>query len=222
MLFRSGFEPRDLRIILHTHGHFDHFGATSLLVSLSGAKTYLGSADARMFRENPELSLIHCCPYAFADVFQPDVELEDGDRVVLGNTSVRCIATPGHSDGVMSYFFGISDGKMTMTAGVFGGAGLNTLCRPFIERFGRQQARDQFVHSLAKILDEPVDITLGNHAPQNRTLEKLTGWSTGSGSENPFIDAAEWSRMIAGIQFAYAQMLDEERHGTDRPAGSFG
>ena len=212
---KLGFETENIRIILHTHGHFDHFGATGLLVSLSGAKTYLGAADARMFRESPELSLIRCCQHADADIFRPDVELGDGDRVVLGDTTVRCIATPGHSDGVMSYLFNVTEGSRTVTAGVFGGAGLNTLCRPFIERYSRTQAREQFVHSLRKTQDEQVDITLGNHAPQNRTLEKRTRLSAGSGSDNPFIDPSEWQRMISGIQSSYARMLEDERQGTD-------
>ena len=35
----------------------------------------------------------------------PDVELQDGDLIQLGNTTIRCVLTPGHTIGVMSHFW---------------------------------------------------------------------------------------------------------------------
>ena len=40
-----GMKPVDIRWILHTHGHIDHMGGTRKLISISGAKTYIGAAD---------------------------------------------------------------------------------------------------------------------------------------------------------------------------------
>ena len=34
-----GFDVRDVKHIIHSHGHFDHVGATTRIVKLSGAKT---------------------------------------------------------------------------------------------------------------------------------------------------------------------------------------
>lgn len=56
-IWEAGFDPRNIRYILHTHGHFDHFGATDLIVSLSGAKTFLGAEDARMVPGAPGIGL---------------------------------------------------------------------------------------------------------------------------------------------------------------------
>ena len=47
--------PLDLKYIIHTHGHIDHFGATKALVELTGAKTVLGRADREY--ANGELDL---------------------------------------------------------------------------------------------------------------------------------------------------------------------
>ena len=45
ILFRNiydlGFKPRDIRWILHSHGHYDHIGMTRALVEMTGAKTYI-------------------------------------------------------------------------------------------------------------------------------------------------------------------------------------
>ena len=45
-----GFDVRDVKHIIHSHGHFDHVGATTKIVSLSGAKTYLGRGDVDSVR----------------------------------------------------------------------------------------------------------------------------------------------------------------------------
>ena len=37
-IHEMGFNPRDVRWIVHSHGHYDHFGATRYFVEMSGAK----------------------------------------------------------------------------------------------------------------------------------------------------------------------------------------
>jgi metallo-beta-lactamase class B len=204
----AGFDPVEVRLILHTHGHFDHFGATGEIVRMSGAKTWLGAADARMFRERPELALTDLGWYAKVPLFQPDGELSDGDRIVLGDTCIRAVATPGHSDGVFSFFFEVEEDGRVLTAGLFGGAGLNTLCRSFVAHYGREHARADFVHSLSKVRAERVDITLGNHAPQNSTAEKRARQIAEPGAPNPFVDAGEWDRQIDRFRADYDRMFD--------------
>jgi metallo-beta-lactamase class B len=213
-IWELGFNPRDIKIILHTHGHFDHFGATALLQSLSGAALYLGARDARNFRERPEMALLDCGRHAYQDLFVPDVELCDGDIVRLGNATVRAIATPGHSDGVMSFFFDASDGQRTLTAGLHGGAGMNSLNRNFIAQYGNTHSRAEFTASLAKVRGEKVDIVLGNHSAQNDTLGKLKRWRENPGS-NPFVDPGEWTRLIDSLKARFDQMLDDEAHDRD-------
>lgn len=45
-LWELGFEPKQVRAILHTHGHYDHAGATKLLLGLAPeAKTYIGAGS---------------------------------------------------------------------------------------------------------------------------------------------------------------------------------
>ncbi len=206
----AGFDPGEVRLILHTHGHFDHFGATGEIVRLSGAKTWLGAADARMFHERPELALTDLGWYANVPLFQPDYELSDGDRIVLGDTCIRAIATPGHSDGVFSFFFDVEENGHTLKAGLFGGAGLNTLCKSFVTQYGRDHAREDFEHSLAKVRAERVDITLGNHATQNNTWEKRTRQLADPAAPNPFVDAGEWRRQIDRFRADYDRMLADE------------
>lgn len=215
-IWEAGFNPGDIKYILHTHGHFDHFGGTQLIVSLSGAKTFLGRPDAEMFRTRPEMALISDARYAYLELFTPDVELEDGDVITLGNTDIRAISTPGHTKGVMTYIFEVTDGKETHTAGLYGGIGVNTLCRDFIEKYGNADYRDTYLGSLEKVRNEPVDVLLGNHTGQNHTKEKFKEMCENPGGKNPFIRPNEWNEFLDFAADLYNRMLQDEKNGTDQ------
>ena len=53
---RLGFNPDDIRYILHCHGHYDHFGGTRAIVELTGAKTALGADDIEINMCNGNIS----------------------------------------------------------------------------------------------------------------------------------------------------------------------
>jgi len=215
-IWEAGFNPGAIKYILHTHGHFDHFGGTGLIVSLSGAKTFLGAPDAEMFRKRPEMALISDVRYAYLELFTPDVELKDGDLITLGNTSIRAISTPGHTKGVITYIFDVTEGKEKHTAGLYGGIGVNTLCRDFIEKYGNADCRDVHLKSLEKVRHEHLDIVLGNHTGQNHTKEKFKKMCDNPAGENPFINPHEWIEFIDFAENLYNRMLRDEENGTDQ------
>ena len=186
-----GFDPMDIKHIIHTHGHLDHIGCTNALVRMTGAKTYLGAADAEYIADgNPIRSDIYA-PYSFV----PDVALQDGDVIDFGGTKIRFVATPGHTRGVMSLFMTLHDRGEPYLAGMFGGAGLNTLSDKFFEdgRFPKTM-RDLYIASVDKIIDEPVDIHLGNHIGDNGGKIKMK-WD-GEGV-NPYIANNTWRSFLS-------------------------
>ena len=182
-----GFSEKDIKYILVSHAHFDHMEATEELVRLSGAKTFIGKDDLPLLRGE----MFH---YPIKP-FEPDFLLNDGDVVTLGNTSVRCVATPGHTDGTMSFFFDVKEGGNTYRAGMFGGAGCNTLRREFLEKNNLSfDCRQKFVDSINKLMKEKVDVFVGNHVWNNRTDEKIERLETSE--QNPFIDPSEWEAFL--------------------------
>ena len=195
-IYALGFDPKDVRIILHTHGHFDHFGATALLKTLSGAETYLGWKDAKMFRERPELALCDdCVPYAAPEPFVPDHELHDGDVVRLGNVSITCFETPGHTEGTMSYFWELTENGVSYRVGLLGGVGRNTLRKAFYEQYGVDGYRELFAESLARMRKENVDIALGTHTVQASFLTNLEKVRNDA-AQNPWIDPIQWTAFL--------------------------
>lgn len=203
---RLGLDPMNIKYILHSHGHYDHIGGTRALVELTGAKTIIGREDVDYVTGKVDLTWAKELGFEFHEAFQPDVILDDGDVFELGNTKIRAVHTPGHTPGTMSYFFNVTDGEKTYTAGMLGGAGMNSMRLKFLDDYGlSHEHRLAFPHSLEKVRDIPVDIAIGNHPGDVQTAEK---WEMlKNGGENPFIDPTAWPRRLDYCQKQYEQML---------------
>lgn len=52
-IWKLGFNPEDLKYIIVSHAHTDHYACVNALVHLSGAKTFLSAVDAKDMREHP-------------------------------------------------------------------------------------------------------------------------------------------------------------------------
>lgn len=180
-LYKLGYKPEDVKYIVNTHWHWDHVEATAALKDLTGAKTLLGKNDLPYVKE-----------YGY---FIPDILIEDGDELSLGNTTMRFLHTPGHTKGTISFVFETEvDGKKYL-AGMHGGAGANSLTKKFDTYY--EGARVDYMESLAKLRKENVQIFVGNHTWNNDTLGKAKMLADGC-DKNPFIDenSKEWFKFL--------------------------
>ena len=200
----AGFDPHDIKYIFHTHLHYDHIGATRRLVEKFGCKTFVGKDDADFLTTKTELLWHREFGVEYQEYFQPDVLLNDGDVVRLGNTEIKCITAPGHTPGTMCYLFNtVYDGK-TYTAGLHGGFGMNTLTTEYMFKYGLKGWREAYESTLNKLRNLNVDITLGAHPDFNCAFEKNDARYT---DFNPFIDSEEWQIMISDAQEKYQKFV---------------
>ena len=93
-IWELGFDPRNIKYIIHSHGHYDHIGGTKALVALSGAKTFIGAGDEDYVNGKIDLTWAKELGYRYDETFEPDEIVHDGDVITLGNTAITCIATP--------------------------------------------------------------------------------------------------------------------------------
>ena len=212
-IWRLGFDPKDVRLILHSHGHYDHFGGTRALAELTGAETCLGKDDIAILEQKPELSWAPEYGVPFYEVFSVDRPLFDGDAVELGATSIRCVHTPGHTDGAMSFFFQVEEEGRSCRVGMHGGPGLNTLSDEYLAKNGLSKTRrETYMKSLDRLQGEEVDIFVGIHPNQSGLLEKKA--LVGQGG-NPFVDPGAWNTFLDTLRRNAEKSFGVET----RPAG---
>lgn len=197
---KLGFDPHDIRYIVHSHGHVDHAGATRALVELTGAESWLGAADRDIVNGTRPLTWAPEYELDFR-YFEPDHLLHDGDRIRLGNLDMLCVATPGHTPGTFSFFWDVggSDGR-TVRAGTMGGAGVNTLASDYIRRYdlAREDWRGALRRSLARCRREKVELFIGNHTWQNDTEGKYARLR--NGDPDAFLNPPDWRNFLDEVE----------------------
>ena len=104
-IWEAGFNPADVKWIVHSHGHVDHIGGAVFFKRMFGTKLYLGEPDARMYRERPWLSVIQDSNDDCDMLFTPDYEIREGDVLTFGNTAMTFFLVPGHTEGCIACFF---------------------------------------------------------------------------------------------------------------------
>ena len=214
-IWRLGFDPRQIKYIIVSHAHVDHYGAVRALVHLTGAKTFMGELDvADMAKAGERFERMNHEAGRFNESFQADVALKDGDVVELGNTKIRCVLTPGHTVGVMSHFWETEEDGKKYRVGIYGGAGFISLSEDRLKECGlTMEMRETFSRSIDKVWDEKVDVMLGNHPFHNDTYEKHE--RVLRGEKDAFIDPGEWQRYLQELRdrFANYRKLSPEEIG---------
>lgn len=205
---KVGHAPSEIRHIIHSHGHFDHFGCTKALVEISGAKTYIGEPDADAVRGKNELHWSNEADLAFDFGFEPDVLIRDGDVINIGERSFRFVLTPGHTAGTVSIFFTVTHGGREYKAGTFGGAGVNSIQRWYLEKHSLPfTLREDFLRSIDKIYDEVVEVHIGNHLSANNHRDKVSRMST---EDNPFIETESWRAWLDKRRLDVQKIIAED------------
>ncbi len=204
-----GLDPMNIKYIIHTHGHIDHMGATRALVMMTGAKTFIGAPDKEYVTGEVNLSWADELGLDLIP-FEPDVLIYDNDEITLGNTTVRAVATPGHTPGAMSFFINATDGERDLIAAMFGGIGFNSMSRDFLLKYGLSfNCRENFVNAMERLSHEKADIYLGNHVGNNGTVEK--GELVLAGDSDAFIDPELFPRAARELKASMLDLIEREK-----------
>ncbi len=210
-----GFDPADIKYVVHSHEHFDHFGATRMLQTKYRCKTFIHRLGAETFRIHPHHTELQASRCPDAALFIPDEELSDGEEIRLGDMVIQCIHTPGHSAGATSYFFDIEENGKILRAGLCGVNGNLTLHPGRLLKYGIPfAAGDDYLASIKKIQNETVDITLDTH-PRPRGIIERRALMLGNPDTNPFVDPEAWHSNLEDYHSRYLESLSAIKRKLD-------
>jgi len=121
-----GIKVEDIDVLIGTHHHPDHFGASAEIQRRSGAQVYLHQLEQEkanrilsmigMTSRPPEAQMFfkqHGVPFnpddsfrpafysngAYSPTLKPDKYIKDGDVIAVGDRRFEVVWTPGHSPG---------------------------------------------------------------------------------------------------------------------------
>jgi metallo-beta-lactamase class B len=175
---RLGLDPAQIRYVLVTHGHGDHYGGAQMIAERYGARVVASEIDWKMMETGLEFD-----SKMWDRPPQRDIAIKDGDTLTLGDTTVRFVITPGHTLGTISPVFDVRDGGRVHKAMIWGGTSFN---------FGRDMLRlDGYIAQTERMRELSarwgIDVPLSNHPGFDGTVAKLKARASAPAGTNPFV-----------------------------------
>jgi glyoxylase-like metal-dependent hydrolase (beta-lactamase superfamily II) len=86
-----------VKMVINTHGHFDHIGGNGRIVEATGASLMIHEGDVPFLSRAENAGAMFGVPAKNSP--SPDSLLEDGMDIRFGNCRLKVLHTPGHSPG---------------------------------------------------------------------------------------------------------------------------
>lgn len=179
-LKKLGLDPADIRYILVTHAHGDHYGGVNYLVPKYHPKVIMSKIDW-MELQKPKLQFDD---EQWGRPPKQDIAVKDGDHITLGQTTVRIYVTAGHTPGTLSFVFPVKDRGKTHMAVLWGGTAFN---------FGHIASRLQsYIASADRFEDlalkDHLDVLLSNHPMFDESFAKFKALQARTPDQpNPYV-----------------------------------
>lgn len=93
------------KIILLTHGHFDHMSGAAKLKEKYNAQVYINQNDECMLSDREKSGAL-IAPFLEYNAVECDGYVKEGDVLKIGEIEIRVMETPGHSKGSVCYICG--------------------------------------------------------------------------------------------------------------------
>ena len=194
-----GFDPKQIKYILCTHAHYDHYEGADTLQKLTHARVGMTEPDWQMVEGKVKTGLESVRAHLTRDLV-----IHDGDSLSLGNTTLKFYQTPGHTLGVLSISFPVRDGHNIYKAFVFGGAGQN---------FSGVLQTEMYIRSIDRILSmKDIAVNISNHPSLGKIFERAELLKQRRpGEVNPFVAPEDFQIWLQELRRQAENKLTEEK-----------
>jgi metallo-beta-lactamase class B len=194
-----GFDVKNIKYILCTHGHFDHCEGAEEIQKLSHARIGMTEPDWQMAEGSVKADYTSVHPN-----MKRDWVIHDGDSLVLGKTTLHFFETPGHTPGVLSIAFPVYDGGKVYKAFMFGGIGLN---------FEGVPRTEMYLKSVARIMAmKGIDVNISNHPGPGKIFERAKLLAQRQPTAlHPFVAPEQFQTWLVELKKAALKKLEDEK-----------
>jgi len=196
-----GFKYKDTKILLISHGHFDHCAGSAQIKRETGAKYEVMEPDVSVVesggRNDFHYSKDKSMRFPGTKV---DHVLHDGDTISLGGVILTAHLTAGHTKGTTSWTLDEQENGRALHVVIVGSPNVNPGYK-LVNNKTYPQIADDFRHQFEVMNKLPCDIFLGAHGGYFGLHEKYKRFR--GGDENAFIDPAGYKAYITERQQAF-------------------
>lgn len=199
-----GFQPKDVKLLLSTHAHFDHAAGLADLKADTGAQMVAMAQDRAALETGTYPGSEEVKAFYFKPV-EVDRVIHDGQVVELGGARLTAHLTPGHTAGCTTWTFPVTDQGRKLTALVY--CSTSVAANRLVSRTRPPQYPgivDDYRKAFATLKTLKADIFLAPHAEQFGLEAKRAKLGQGP---NPFVDPTELQTRVAASEADFRRDL---------------
>jgi metallo-beta-lactamase class B len=203
-----GFKYSDTKILLISHGHYDHCAGSAEIQRETGAKYEVMAQDVPVVESGGGDDFRYAGDKSFSfPATKVDHMLHDGDTVSLGGTTLTAHLTAGHTKGTTTWTFDEKENGRTLHVVIVGSPNVNPGYKLVNNKAYPPIAAD-YRHEFEVLKKLPCDIFLGAHGAYFDLLSKYDRFK--NGDKNAFIDPAGYKAYIADREQAFENELKKQ------------
>ena len=203
-----GFHFKDVKILLISHGHWDHAAGSAGVLKATGAKYMVMDADVPLIEAGGKTDFQYGSEAG--SQFPPakvDRVLHDGDEVRLGGVVLVAHKTPGHTKGCTTWTMTVADGGKSYHVVIVGSPNVNTGYR-LVKNAAYPGIAQDYEQTFRTLKALPCDVFLGAHGGYFGMEAKFQRIK--EGGANPFVDPEGYRSYVAEREQAFRAELAKQ------------
>lgn len=211
---KLGFKTEDVKLIVNSHGHYDHAGGIAALQRASGATVAASPAGARALQRGENTPDDPQYGFGRAANAYPPVKnvkiIKDNEVLRVGNLAITAVFMPGHTPGSTTWTWRSCEGK-TCYDMVYADS-VSAAVAPGFKYTAEPERVNLFRRSISRLAEMPCDIVVSTH-PQATNLDgklKKRAEMKGAGPD-PFVDHGCKALAANALKGLEARIAEEKK-----------
>ena len=210
---KLGFRTEDVRLIVNSHGHFDHAGGIAALQRASGATVAASPSGADALRRGENTT--DDPQYGFGREFNgfpavKDVKvIKDSEVLRVGNVAITANFTPGHTPGSTTWTWRSCEGSQCLNL-VYADS-ISAVSAPGFRFTAQPPLVAQMRRSITRVGELPCDIVVSTHPSATNLDEKIKKRAAQKGGPDPFVDHGCKALAAAAMKGLEARIAEEKK-----------
>jgi metallo-beta-lactamase class B len=204
-----GFDPKDIKILLNTHEHFDHAAGLAEVkrAAAPDVKFYASAADGAIVAAGGRGDPFLKGDRFYYDPVKPDVIVKDGDKVRLGGWTLTAHITGGHTPGCTTWTFPVTvAGKVRQALDLCSASVLQGYKLGRTETYPGQTA--DYEHSFAVWKKLPCEVFIASHGSFYGLTAKKAALD--AGKADAFVDPAGCRAFVDRAEAHFREELKKQ------------
>lgn len=205
-----GFKFSDIKILLISHGHYDHCAGSAEILRETHAKYEVMAQDVSVVESGGRTDFHYANDKTIRFVpAHVDRAIRDGGKVTLGGTTLTAHLTAGHTKGTTTWTLDEAENGRTLHVVIVGSPNVNPGYK-LVHNARYPQIAADYKHEFSVLKSLPCDVFLGAHGFYFGLKEKYQRFQ--GGDRNAFVDPGGYQAYVADRERAFEAELTKQLH----------